>query len=95
VKAKFLAKKRKPSFLNPLSGIKGNKKGRKLSGAQKAKIAARMKALREQILGDFASNTHFGKRVDCSYPYPAASCKGHNPKPIDPDQALPAALGKA
>jgi hypothetical protein len=71
-------------ILDPMSGIssalaggKDAKGGSKkpLTAAQKAAIAAKMKALRKQILGDFSSMTKFGKRVDCSYPYPAASCK--------------------
>jgi len=66
------------SLLDSLAGItslgaKGQTK--KMSTAAKAAIAAKMKALRQKILGDFSSNTRFGKRADCSYPYPAASCK--------------------
>ena len=56
-------------------------KANKLTDAQKAKIAAQMRALRKQIEGDFDRNTVFEKRVDCSYPYPAASCKGHAKMP--------------
>ncbi len=53
-----------------------------LTAAQKAKIIQQMKALRKQIEGDFDRNTVFEKRVDCSYPYPAASCKTHETGPI-------------
>ena len=92
-------------LFDPLSGLKGKSKkaggGKKqLTAAQKAAIAAKMKALREKILGDFSSNTKFGKRVDCSYPYPAASCKGHAVAPpkagADPaGMGIPMAFGKA
>ena len=54
---------------------------KKLTAAQKAKIAAQMRALRKQIEGDFARNSVFEQRADCSYPYPAASCKGHQKRP--------------
>ena len=54
----------------------------KLTAAQKAKIIQQMRALRKQIEGDFDRNTVFEKRVDCSYPYPAASCKTHETAPI-------------
>ena len=101
--------KKKSLLLDPLSVLepvvgkgkgKGKGKGGKkpLSAAQRAAIAARMKALRESILNDFSSNTKFGKRVDCSYPYPAASCKGHHLAKrgqMDEDQAIPMAFGKA
>ena len=91
-------------LFDPLSGLKGNGKAgiakKQLTAAQKAAIAAKMKALREKILGDFSSNTKFGKRVDCSYPYPAASCKGHAVAPpragADPaGMGIPMAFGKA
>jgi hypothetical protein len=62
---------------------------KKLTDAQKAKIAAKMKALREQIEGDFDRNTVFEKRVDCSYPYPAASCSGHAKMPKQRSPMLP------
>ena len=91
-------------LFDPLSGLKGSGKAggakKQLTAAQKAAIAAKMKALREKILGDFSSNTKFGKRVDCSYPYPAASCKGHAVAPpkagADPaGMGIPMAFGKA
>ena len=63
------SKKGSSMLFDPLSGFKGGEgkvKGKKqLTAAQKAAIAAKMKALREKILGDFSSNTKFGKRVDC------------------------------
>eukprot|EP00960_Hanusia_phi_P025108 738341-Hanusia_phi.AAC.2 len=46
----------------------GNHKKKRLTDAQKAKIAEQMKKLRAEILNDYSSNTKFGKRVDCSYP---------------------------
>jgi hypothetical protein len=98
------SKKGSSMLFDPLSGFKGGEgkvKGKKqLTAAQKAAIAAKMKALREKILGDFSSNTKFGKRVDCSYPYPAASCKENAVPPpragADPAaDAIPMAFGKA
>ena len=112
VKRRFLAKfdsarahqatrrtDRKDLLAHPLSGLgtHGRKGGKeKPTAAQRAAIAARMKALRAKILGDFASNTRFGKRVDCSYPYPAASCKEHAVKPGSVNaHAMPMAFGKS
>ena len=54
------------SDITALAGRKGTGgKKKALSPAQKAAIAAKMKALRQKILGDFSSMTKFGKRVDC------------------------------
>eukprot|EP00286_Rhodomonas_abbreviata_P026003 CAMPEP_0181292976 /NCGR_PEP_ID=MMETSP1101-20121128/2809_1 /TAXON_ID=46948 /ORGANISM="Rhodomonas abbreviata, Strain Caron Lab Isolate" /LENGTH=136 /DNA_ID=CAMNT_0023397513 /DNA_START=24 /DNA_END=434 /DNA_ORIENTATION=+ len=66
-------------FLDPKAVVKATKSGHKkgLTPEQKAAMIKKMKLLREQIEGDFNSNTKFGRRANCSYPYPAASCKGH------------------
>jgi len=68
---------KKALLFDPLSGIVSKSKGgkKKLTPEEKAGIAARMLALRKKIMGDFSSMTKFGKRADCSYPYPAASCR--------------------
>ena len=52
-------------------------KKKPMTAAEKKAMIAKMKALSAKIMSDFDSNTRFGKRVNCSYPYPAASCKGH------------------
>lgn len=111
VKSQFLSKFHKAKahhagkslLLDPMSDISaltGHKAGKKraLSQAQKAAIAAKMKALRRKIMGDFSSMTKFGKRVDCSYPYPAASCKQNAVAPPPPGAGsamIPIAFGKA
>ena len=99
-KAHHASKARSNVLFDPLAVVKDKGGKKKLTAAQKAAIAAKMKALREKILGDFSSNTKFGKRVDCSYPYPAASCKENAVPPPRPGadpaaDAIPMAFGKA
>ena len=74
VKSQFLSKFQaarehhagKALLFNPVSQLASAQGGKKkLTAAQKAVIAAKMKALRQKIMGDFSSMTHFGKQVDC------------------------------
>jgi len=63
---------------DPLSGsvARRMREGRPLTAAQQAAVAAHLKALRRKILGPGnPALTRFAKRVECSYPYPAAACK--------------------